>query len=69
MEKGLAFETMKAWQAAEDVLHINVYGKVHLERLELPTFCSEDKRSIQLSYRCRYIVIIADFIPGNKRST
>ena len=27
-----------------------VYLKVRPERLELPTFCSEDKRSVQLSY-------------------
>src|ERR1041385_5704098 len=31
---------------------------VLLERLELPTFCSEDKRSIQLSYRSGYVAII-----------
>lgn len=27
-----------------------VYLKVRPERLELPAFCSEDKRSVQLSY-------------------
>ena len=27
-----------------------VYLEVRPERLELPTFCSEDKRSVQLSY-------------------
>jgi hypothetical protein len=28
--------------------------KVHPERLELPTFCSEDRRSVQLSYGCNF---------------
>lgn len=31
---------------------------MHPERLELPTFCSEDRRSIQLSYGCKQAVII-----------
>lgn len=34
--------------------------KVHPERLELPTACSEDKCSIQLSYGCQPAVIIAE---------
>ena len=39
-----------------------VYLEVRPERLELPTFCSEDKRSVQLSYGRSEVVIIVDLI-------
>jgi hypothetical protein len=48
-------ELKAAQQEGKVMILLAVFGKLmHPERLELPTACSEDKCSVQLSYGCKF---------------